>query len=70
MVRVLIGRCLLGSILYSRRMTQEDLAAMTEMNKSQINEYIHNKRAMSLNSAKVIANALSCRIEDLYEWSK
>jgi transcriptional regulator with XRE-family HTH domain len=69
MVVKVIGRCLLGSILDHKRMTQEDLSAMTGIHKGQINEYIHNKRIMSLNSARVIANSLGCKIDDLYKWN-
>jgi transcriptional regulator with XRE-family HTH domain len=68
MVVKLIGRCLLGEILVKNRMSQEDLSVKVDMNKGQINEYIRNKRVMTLNSARVIASALNCRIEDLYEW--
>jgi DNA-binding XRE family transcriptional regulator len=64
----IIGRCLLGELLNYRRMTQEELAAKTDMNKGQINAYIRNKRIMSLTSARKISYTLNCRIEDLYEW--
>jgi transcriptional regulator with XRE-family HTH domain len=70
MVKKVIGRCLLGQILKKRHMTQEDLSVITGIHKSQINEYINNKRIMMLNSAKVIANALNCKIDDLYSWKK
>jgi transcriptional regulator with XRE-family HTH domain len=70
MVKKVIGRCLLGQILKKRRMTQEDLAIITGIHKSQINEYINNKRTMMLNSAKIIATALDCKIDDLYKWNE
>jgi putative transcriptional regulator len=70
MVKKVIGRCLLGQILKKRHMTQEDLSAITGIHKSQINEYINNKRTMMLNSAKVIADSLNCKIDDLYNWKK
>jgi transcriptional regulator with XRE-family HTH domain len=68
MVSKVIGRCLLGDILRHKRITQEDLAAMTYIHKGQINEYVRNKRIMSLNSARVIAKALDVLVDDLYEW--
>lgn len=66
--RNIVGRCLLGDILYKKAMTQVDLEIITGINKVQINEFINNKRVMSLNNAKIISDALNCLIEDLYEW--
>ncbi|MGD7047001.1 helix-turn-helix transcriptional regulator [Rossellomorea marisflavi] len=64
----IIGRCLLRTILDHRRMSQEDLVVKTGIHKSQINEYIHNKRIMSLKSARIISKSCKCSIDDLYEW--
>lgn len=67
--RTIIGKCLLLEILNSKYMTQADLVEKTGIAKSQISEYISNKSTMSLNTAKVIALALNCSIDDLYEWN-
>lgn len=66
--RNVIGKCLLGDILYKKDMTQIDLEIITGISKTQINEFINNRRVMSLNNAKIISDALNCLIEDLYEW--
>lgn len=63
-----IGKCLLLDLLNKRYMSQADLVAKTGINKSQISEYINNKGAMSLSTARVISKTLDCKIEDLYEW--
>ncbi|WP_353852458.1 helix-turn-helix domain-containing protein [Rossellomorea marisflavi] len=68
MSKEIIGRCRLRLILDHRRMTQEDLVVMTGIHKSQINEYINDKRTMSLKSARIISKSCKCSIEDLYEW--
>ncbi|WP_432806464.1 helix-turn-helix transcriptional regulator [Lederbergia lenta] len=66
----IFGKCLLLSILYKRKLTQLDLASLTGIHKNQINEYISNKRRMSLKNARIISVALRCKIEDLYEWKE
>lgn len=64
-----IGHCLLSSILKKKGMTQSDLAVMTGITRQEINSYVHNKRHMSLRTAKRIAIALNCAcIDNLYEW--
>ena len=68
MIYIIIGKCLLLDILNRKRMTQADLAAMTGIARTQINEYIANTRKMSLVNAKLIAYVLRCHIDDLYEW--
>ncbi|MEW5569694.1 helix-turn-helix domain-containing protein [Rossellomorea marisflavi] len=68
MEKKIIGRCRLRFILDHRRMSQEDLVVMTGIHKSQINEYINDKRKMSLKSARIISKSCNCSIDDLYEW--
>lgn len=62
------GKCLLDKLLNKSKLSQTDLAIMTNISKSQLNKYIHNERTMSLATAKIISSALKCHIEDLYEW--
>jgi hypothetical protein len=38
------------------------------MSKSQISDYETKRFIMKVPTGKVIADALGCRIEDLYEW--
>lgn len=69
MIEVEIGQCLLQDLLDQRKMTQQQLSDVTGVNKGQINEYISGKRqSMTLVTAKKLASALNCHIEELYEW--
>lgn len=63
-----VGKCLLRYRLIDARMSQTDLAVKLNMSKGRINDYINNRREMSLGTAKSIAAALRCNIDDLYEW--
>jgi putative transcriptional regulator len=67
-VNDIFGKCLLLNLLSKRCMTQADLATITGISKTQINEYIANTRKMSLANAYLISQALRCHIEDLYQW--
>lgn len=68
MITVSIGRCRIQDILDKKRMSQVDLAVTTGIPKSQISDYIHGRRGISLKNAKIIAHVLKCTIDDLYEW--
>jgi putative transcriptional regulator len=68
MPKCIIGKCLLLNILNRKRMSQVDLSEVTGISKTQISEYISDSRRMSLPNAKLIAHALNCHIDDLYEW--
>lgn len=70
MTKILVGRCLLQNILYKRGMSQLDLSHKTGISTSQISDYVKQRRIMSLPTAKRIAIALNCHIDDLYEWDK
>jgi DNA-binding Xre family transcriptional regulator len=64
------GRCLLDVILKQKRKTQQWLSEDTGISKSQISDYVTNRRQMSLGNAMTIAKSLMCHIEDLYEFYK
>jgi putative transcriptional regulator len=68
MIEIVIGKCLIPNLLKLRGMSQVDLAAITGISTTQINEYISGKRMMTLRNAKKIAYALNCSIDDLYTW--
>lgn len=69
MVEVKIGRCLLKDLLNNQKLTQQQLADLTGINKGQINEYVSGKRqSMTLVTAMKLATVLNCHIEDLYDW--
>ncbi|MNF48348.1 helix-turn-helix protein [compost metagenome] len=56
MLEVKIGRCLLKNLLDRHGMTQQQLSDLTNISKSQINEYISGKRkSMTLTTAMKIA---------------
>lgn len=63
-----VEKCLLLDILKSRGMTQTELAYRIGGSKQQIGSYIRNKRVMSLQTARNIADVLNCDINDLYTW--
>lgn len=64
----IVGKCLLSQILYEKRMTQTDLADITNIDRTLISKYVTRTRVMSIGTAYMIAKALKCQIEDLYEW--
>jgi putative transcriptional regulator len=70
MITITIGRCLLLDILHRKSMTQAELSEITGISTSTISSYISNRRKMELRNAKIIATALKCTIDDLYEWKK
>jgi Helix-turn-helix. len=63
-----VGRCLLQQRLREIGMSQQELANKVNMPKQQISDYANDRVVMSLKSAKNIASAINCAIEDLYEW--
>lgn len=65
-----VGKCLLQDRLKEARMSQQDLADKINMSKTQISDYIHNRRRMNLITAKNVSHAIGCAIDDLYEWIK
>lgn len=66
-----VGKCRLRILLKERKISQNELASKVGMSKQQINDYISGHTAsMSLKTAKNIAHALGCHIEELYEWER
>lgn len=63
-----VGKCLLSTLLARSRLTPTDLSDKTGISVYQLSAYIHNKRTMSLSTARIISNALKCSIDDLYQW--
>jgi transcriptional regulator with XRE-family HTH domain len=66
-----VGRCRIQELLDAKGMTQQELADKTGMSKQYINDKARNlrgKHGMWIDSAKTIASALNCSIDDLYEW--
>jgi DNA-binding XRE family transcriptional regulator len=67
MIRITIGRCLLQELLNERNMTQTDLEVLTGIVKQQLNDYIKNRKKMSLPTAILVAHTMKCNVTDLYE---
>lgn len=63
-----VGRCLLRDRLAERHMTLTELSDKIGISKQQLSDYANNRFVMSLRNAKIIAYALNCCIDDLYEW--
>lgn len=63
-----VGRCLIKDRLRIVKLTQQELADKLGMSKTQISDYANDHRKMSLKTARKVAQALDCHIDDLYEW--
>jgi transcriptional regulator with XRE-family HTH domain len=63
-----VGKCRLGYLLKSRKITQQELAKKIGLTKQQISQYINNEIKMSYNTAYIIAKELNVPMESLYEW--
>ncbi|NHN31182.1 helix-turn-helix transcriptional regulator [Paenibacillus sp. S3N08] len=62
-------RCLIPSLLEERKMTQQQLIERTGIAKSTISAYSRfHRKAMTLQSAIVIAEVFGVHPRDLYEW--
>lgn len=62
------GRCLLARKLKEIGKTQQWLSDVTGLSKSQISDYVTNRRIMSLPTAMTISKAMKCLMDDLYEF--
>lgn len=65
---VKVGQCLIRHILAKRKMTPTDLSYKTGIPLNQLSGYLNDNRGMNLTTAKKIAVALQCSIDDLYLW--
>jgi len=59
--------CRLSEIRYEMRMTQSDLSNITGIAISLISAYENNKRYPNTYTLWNLANALNCKVDDLYE---
>ncbi|WP_076304691.1 helix-turn-helix transcriptional regulator [Paenibacillus odorifer] len=62
------GRCLLARRLREIDKSQQWLSDVTGISKSQISDYVTNRRIMSLSTAMTISKAVKCSMDDLYEF--
>lgn len=61
-----IGRKI-AKLRHEKKLTQEDLAGMTEMDRSYISEIENGYKNFSIGSLKKIADALEVKIRDLID---
>ncbi|MFC5452992.1 helix-turn-helix domain-containing protein [Paenibacillus aestuarii] len=64
-----LGRCLLEERMAESGFNKEELARILLYKPEKLQDFIDNKRVMSLKSAVHIADALHCHAEELYEWN-
>ena len=65
---VLVGTCRLKTLLAARKMSQREFARRMGVTVQQINYYVHNKRMMSVTTARKAMFILDCSFEELYSW--
>ncbi|HZF64459.1 MAG TPA: helix-turn-helix transcriptional regulator [Chitinophagaceae bacterium] len=63
-------RCLLQQRLDETGLSQQELASILHMSRSQISDYATKRKMMGLETAVSIAAVLSCEVMDLYEWEE
>lgn len=68
MISIEIVRCRIPDLLLPIRKTQTWLGEVTGYGRHRINDYVHLREIMSLQSAAVIARVLRCKIDELYEF--
>jgi len=57
-------------LLYKKRMTQAEFAERIGVSAQWLSDKINMRGTMTINSSMMIAKALNCHIEDLYEWEE
>lgn len=58
---------ILRKLMVLRDMQCKDLCEATGLNKSTVSKYMSGEREPSLVNARLIAKALGCKIDDLFE---
>ncbi|MCY7823288.1 MULTISPECIES: helix-turn-helix domain-containing protein [Bacillus subtilis group] len=69
MIKVEIGQCLIPELCRKKDITINELSEITGIKKQQLSDYNRLVKVdMSIRTAKRIAAALDCNVEDLYEF--
>ncbi|MEC0384290.1 helix-turn-helix transcriptional regulator [Bacillus velezensis] len=69
MIKVEIGQCLIPELCRKKDITINELAEITGIKKQQLSDYNRMKKVeMTIRTAKRIAEALDCNVEDPYEF--
>lgn len=61
-------RCRIPELLEKIGQTQVWLSAVTRISEQRISDYSKMRYVMSLKTAKMIARALKCSIDNIYVW--
>lgn len=64
------GKCLLTLRLKQAGITQIELSERIGISQPMLSHYANKRKIMSLTNAKIIADALSVSIEELYTWDQ
>jgi plasmid maintenance system antidote protein VapI len=67
-MKVELGRCLLPERLREAGMAKEELARLLQYKPEKLQDFIDNKRVMSLKTAIHISDTIGCEVKGLYEW--
>ena len=63
------GRCRLHQLLKERKKTNRWLSEVTGISEQKLSNYANNITTIGrMGTAKTIASALNCHIDDLYTW--
>ncbi|APD21241.1 helix-turn-helix domain-containing protein [Bacillus subtilis] len=69
MLEVEFGQCLIPDLLQKRGLSLGQLSRITGISTQRLSDYANGVRpSMNIRTAKLIAVALNCTLEDLYEW--
>ncbi|MFL1672151.1 helix-turn-helix domain-containing protein [Paenibacillus dendritiformis] len=63
---IVIERCHLYEIIYSRGMTPQEFAEKVRTNKSQLSEYNSGKVMLGMKNALLYSSVLKCSVNDFY----
>lgn len=64
----LLGRCRLAYWMRIKKLSPTELADKVEMSVQEVSDHAHDRKKMTLPTAKAYSVALDVPIEELYEW--
>ncbi|ASS66251.1 helix-turn-helix transcriptional regulator [Paenibacillus sp. RUD330] len=64
------GRCLLRQFREDKGITQQELADLAGISRSQLSAYERRKYTMNIEDARSFAEIFNCHIDDLYDWKR
>jgi transcriptional regulator with XRE-family HTH domain len=63
------GKCRLTYWMRTKKITPTELADKVEMTVQEVSDYSHDRKKMTLGTAKAFSEALKVPIEELYDWT-